>query len=199
MEKWCGIDTNFIFASGERDHLQDYQRQSELISMVKKAACDVVVLPETAAGRWTKPNQTLWNKALAGVKEKIVITGAEILNKTGYENVLLQLGNTGKILYLQRMPAPFTMWRFWDKTGCKAYWFENPVVDLNQHKIAPLICYEVFLVYPVLQSMLYKPDIVVAVGNMWWAKKTNIPALFKCYAQAWARLFDKSLVSAVNL
>jgi K+/H+ antiporter YhaU regulatory subunit KhtT len=62
-----------------------------------------------------------------------------------------------------------------------------------------LICYEQLIVWPVLQSMLEKPDIIVAVGNGWWTSGTSIVAIQRASAVAWAKLFAKPLVLSFNM
>ncbi len=66
-------------------------------------------------------------------------------------------------------------------------------------RIAPLICYEQLIVWPVLQSMLHSPDIIVATGNGWWTAGTPIVAIQTASVTAWAKLFDQPLVLAFNM
>jgi len=102
------------------------------------------------------------------------------------------------------MPVPGSMWQPWRPLlgasgGARAHFFSNPVVTVAGGRIAPLICYEQLIVWPVLQSMLQEPDILVAVGNGWWTKGTSIVAIQRASTQAWARLFDKSVVFSFNI
>jgi apolipoprotein N-acyltransferase len=73
------------------------------------------------------------------------------------------------------------------------------MVELNGRKLAPLICYEQLVVWPVLQSMLHDPDVIVAVGNGWWTAGTSIVAIQRASATAWARLFGKPLILSFNI
>lgn len=41
-------------------------------------------------------------------------------------------------------------------------------------------------------------DVIVATGNGWWTANTNIVAIQKAGAEAWARLFGLRLVIAFN-
>lgn len=83
-------------------------------------------------------------------------------------------------------------------TGAKAHFFANPVVELDGFRIAPLICYEQLIVWPVLQSMLNDPDVIVAVGNGWWTSGTSIVDIQRTSARAWGRLFDKPVIFSFN-
>ncbi len=87
-----------------------------------------------------------------------------------------------------------------DRTGRwrAGRFFGNPVVEVDGARIAPLICYEQLIVWPILQSMLYSPDLIVAVGNGWWTEKTSIVAIQKASVAAWARLFGLAVVMAFN-
>lgn len=78
--------------------------------------------------------------------------------------------------------------------GASAYFFANPVVGIGPVRLTPLICYEQLIVWPVLQSMLSDPEMIVAVGNGWWTADTNIVAIQRASASAWARLFSKPLI-----
>lgn len=61
-----------------------------------------------------------------------------------------------------------------------------------------MICYEQLLLWPVLHSMFYDPDLIVLTGNGWWTTGTNIIAVQKASAAAWAGLFGTSLVTTFN-
>jgi len=82
--------------------------------------------------------------------------------------------------------------------GARADFFANPVVEVDGVRIAPLICYEQLILWPVLQSMLYSPEVIVAVGNGWWTENTSIVAIEKASVLAWARLFGLPIVMAFN-
>jgi len=200
---WIGIDTHF---SGSVVQYAGYAQQLDTIALTKAAVEDgasVVVLPESAAGLWTPTAERLWKRALAesGVT---VLSGAAMVDKDAYDNVIMQSSAAGsEILYRQRMPVPVSMWQPWlawigEGTGARAYIFANPVVDVEGVKVAPLICYEQLIVWPVLQSMLHRPHIIAATANVWWASNTNIPAIQQASAQAWASLFGVPLVLAFN-
>ena len=90
------------------------------------------------------------------------------------------------------------MWQPWTTGGAHAHFFANPVVEFAGFRVAPLICYEQLIIWPVLQSMLHDPDVIVATGNGWWIGNTNIVAIQKASAEAWASLFGLPLVMAFN-
>lgn len=63
-------------------------------------------------------------------------------------------------------------------------------------RIAPLICYEQLVVWPVLQSMLHEPEAILATGNSWWTAGTSIVAIQHASTTAWA--LGLPLVTAFN-
>lgn len=200
---WIGIDTRF---GGGQGVYTGHEQHLETIAMVKAATINgetVVVLPEGAAGIWTPTVERLWGDALANV-DVTVNAGAIIVDANGYDNVMLDMSSEEvSVLYRERMPVPVSMWQPWralsgEGGGAHAHFFANPVVEFAGLQIVPLICYEQLLIWPVLQSAIYAPEVLVATGNGWWTTGTNIVAIQKAAAVAWAGLFDLPLILAFN-
>ncbi|MGO7042131.1 conjugal transfer protein TraB [Rhizobium acaciae] len=182
--------------------------QRDLIDTVRKGAeagddVRVAVLPESALGFWTPTVARVWQEGLRG-SNLTVIAGAAVIDSRGYDNVMVALStDAANVLYRERMPVPGSMWQPWLRwTGqggaARADFFGNPVVEVNGIRIAPLICYEQLIVWPVLQSMLHSPEVIVAVGNGWWTENTSIVAIQKASVSAWSRLFGLPVVMAFN-
>ncbi|UUP20048.1 conjugal transfer protein TraB [Nitratireductor thuwali] len=201
---WIGVDTKF---GGERGKYAGLFQHHETIAAIKAAAAQghkVVVLPEGAAGVWTPTVERLWVHELRGV-DITVNAGAILVDGQGYDNVMVEISGEGaRILYRERMPVPISMWQPWltliaESGGAQAHFFANPIVEFGGARVAPLICYEQLIAWPVLQSTLYSPDIIVATGNGWWTDGTSIVAIQKSATIAWARLFDLPLIMAFNI
>jgi len=202
-ESWQGVDLEMRASLGRDPSMQ---RHRDLIATVmdrEAGGARTVVLPESSLGFWTPTVERLWVKALQDTNVT-VIAGAAVIDAGGYDNVLLALsGDGGRVIYRERMPVPGSMWQPWrtllgQSGGARAHFFSNPVVAIADARVAPLICYEQLIVWPVLQSMLHDPDVIVAVGNGWWTKGTSIVAIQRANAEAWARLFDKPLLISFN-
>ena len=201
---WHGVDLEMGASLGREAGLQ---RQQVLIDVARaRPPGTTIVLPESALGFWTPTIARFWQKGLAGT-EITVIAGAALIDGRGYDNVLVTTSakKTG-ILYRERMPVPGSMWQPWrgwigdgDETGARAHFFADPVVQVGTAKVAPLICYEQLLVWPVLQSAFHRPDVIVAVGNGWWTAGTSIIDIQRASSAAWARLFDFPLVISFNI
>lgn len=200
---WRGVDLEQGKNLG-RDGKLDIHR--DLIETIRRQADEgirVVVLPESTFGFWTPTVVRLWQDGLSGLAIT-VIAGAAAIDANGYDNVMVAVSaGEARILYRERMPVPVSMWRPWrtwtgQDGGARAHIFANPVVNLAETRIAPLICYEQLILWPALQSMLLSPDIIVVTGNGWWTAGTSIVAIQRASAVAWAKLFNRPLVMAFN-
>lgn len=204
-DAWKSVDLQQGQNLGRDGSLQ-YQR--DLMATVRRAAVadpatHVVVLPESAVGFWTPTIARVWREGLRGLR-LTVVAGAAVVDPGGYDNVMVAISvEAAGVLYRERMPVPGAMWQPWlpwtgRGGGARADFFGNPVVRVAGVRIAPLICYEQLILWPILQSMLHSPDMMVATGNGWWTEGTSIVAIQKASVTAWARLFDLPIVIAFN-
>lgn len=202
---WIAVD---LAQGGNLGRDGSLQYHRDLIARVRKPAkgsqnVRVAVLPESALGFWTPTAARVWQEGLRG-SDLAVIAGAAVIDAGGYDNVMVAISaDAANILYHERMPVPGSMWQPWLRWtgqggGARADLFGNPVVDVDGVRIAPLICYEQLILWPVLQSILHSPEMIVAVGNGWWAENTSIVAIQKASVAAWARLFGLPVVMAFN-
>ncbi|WP_286182319.1 conjugal transfer protein TraB [Rhizobium sp. ICMP 5592] len=200
---WAGVDLELGENLGRGASLERHRGLIATVRQVADNGARVVVLPESALGFWTPTVEQYWQGELAD-RRVTVIAGATVVERTGYDNVLVAISREGaRILYHERMPVPVSMWQPWlawsgQSGGARAGFFTNPVSALGGRRIAPLICYEQLIVWPVLQSMLHRPDMIVAAGNGWWTSGTSIIAIQKASTTAWAWLFNLPLVTAFN-
>ena len=202
-----GIDTNYgRVASGSARFTDAFIRTSDIAARVLSKEPAYVLVPETVAGTWIEATEIFWSGLASLLKKRgqTLIVGAEIYDFTGkYDNCMLFLGYDGEKRYRQRVPVPISMWRPFGGLGtANAYWFDSGVVELaDGRRAAMLICYEQFLVWPILLSFanpFSPPDMIIASANQWWCKETSIPEIQLQSSAAWARLFNIPLVSATN-
>ncbi|MBO0134184.1 conjugal transfer protein TraB [Agrobacterium burrii] len=202
---WASVDLEMGESLGRDSSLKHHRG---LIATVRKATAHkdgirVVVLPESTLGFWTPIVQRVWQEGLRG-SGLTIIAGAAIVDPRGYDNVMVTISaDAANVLYRERMPVPGSMWQPWQQWtgqggGARADFFGNPVVEVGGTRIAPLICYEQLVLWPVLQSMLHSPDIILAMGNGWWTDSTSIVAIQKASVTAWARLFGLPVIMAFN-
>lgn len=202
-EGWIGVDTKF---GGSNGAYAGYQQHLDTIGRVREEArsgASVVVLPESALGVWTPTIARLWTRALENL-DVTIYGGAVIVGETGYDNVMLELtGQGAAVAYRERMPVPVSMWQPWlsligEPAGARADFFANPVVTVHGRRVATLICYEQLLVWPILQSALGSPELLVAPANGWWTAHTDIVAIQIAASTAWAHLFGLPLAMPTN-
>ncbi|MCC8953559.1 conjugal transfer protein TraB [Bradyrhizobium sp. Pear77] len=200
---WTGLDTKLGRGLGRAPDLEQSQALLQRVREVGAVEARVVVLPESAAGLWTPTTSAFWMDGLRGT-DITVIAGAAIVDRQGYDNTMMEMSaGRARRLYGERMPVPISMWQPWlawtgQGGGASATFFGNPIVESAGRRVAPLICYEQLLVWPVLQSMLHSPDVLVAIGNDWWTAGTGILPIQRATTQAWARLFALPLVLSFN-
>ncbi len=204
-DAWHGVDLQEGQNLG-RDGSLPYHRDL-IATMRRKTATHLdthmVVLPESTLGFWTPTVARLWREGLQG-SGLTVITGAAVVDPKGYDNVLVAISaDDADILYRERMPVPGSMWQPWLRWvgqggSARADFFGNPMVEVAGLRIAPLICYEQLILWPVLQSMLHSPDVIVAVGNGWWTENSSIVSIQRASVAAWASLFGLPVVMSFN-
>ncbi|MFG1366043.1 conjugal transfer protein TraB [Xanthobacter sp. V7C-1B] len=200
---WTRIDLELGQTLGRDATLE---RQRDLARRVRRAAARgarVAILPESALGLWTPTLELFWRHELRAV-DMTVIAGAVVIDRDGYDNVMVEVSAAaGKVLYRERMPVPVSMWQPWrtwvgQPGGARAHLFADPVAIVESTRIVPLICYEQLLVWPILQSMLGAPDLVVGISNAWWTAGSSIAAIQQSSMIAWAKLFHLRLIMAFN-
>ncbi|MCW0001886.1 conjugal transfer protein TraB [Pararhizobium sp. YC-54] len=201
-DRWKGIDLALGQSLG-RDASLGYHRSLIATARAEGEGAHVVVLPESALGFWTPTVARLWQDGLQG-SAVTAIAGAAVIDAAGYDNVMVAISAAdARILYRERMPVPVSMWQPWrvwmgEDVGARAHFFANPVVEVAGIRIAPLICYEQLILWPILQSMLHAPDIIVATGNGWWTSGTSIVAIQQANSVGWSRLFGVPVITAFN-
>ncbi|WP_047462312.1 conjugal transfer protein TraB [Rhizobium rhizogenes] len=203
LKGWSGVDTPLGQSLGRGF---DLEQQRSLVRAVREEAAlgaRVVVLPESALGFWTPTMERFWRTALDG-NHVTVLAGASVVNPDGYENVMASINRDGgSSIYRERMPVPVSMWQPWPALmgksgGARAAFFANPIVDVLGSRVAILICYEQLITWPILQSALHRPEVIVAAGNGWWTAGTSIVPIQQASAFAWASLFNIPVVFAFN-
>ena len=186
----AGLSSNF--RKTDDNGAGDYSRQSELRERSHGMKSKILLLPESVVtGGWTEVGERFWSR-----EKKTVLIGAEIKIDRP-ENVIVNV-KTGE-QYLQRQPVPFSMWRPFDSGAYGSHWFENPMLEVDGVKIAPLICYEGFLVWPIVHSYISGATHIAATGNYWWARGSQMPHIHESIIKIWSRLFSMPYTMAVNI
>lgn len=201
---WTGIQTKFDrLASGSDDSIGEYDRYRWLQDKIYTTKGKYIVLPETVAGKWSDTTEQIWQPLtdIFAAQGRTYLVGGEVqqIGSYKYYNVVKIRGvNNDEIK--QRMPVPYSMWRPWNKHfGAIPAWTEKRIVEIDQQKVAILICYEPYLMFPPLVSFSAFPDILVCVSNSWWSKNSSLPALSDQNVKSWSLLFGVPYVISKNL
>jgi hypothetical protein len=209
-----GLDTSFgRMASGSGDFDTQYERERQVFQMIrgfgkssKLDSSDIVILPETIAGRMNPTTLKRWRKFFEPFAERgaIFIAGGEIPTGRGrkYNNVMLSFEKEGKNqTAMQRFPVPFSMWRPFGGEGANAYLSslgELSIMEVHGRKLGFLVCYEQFLTWPFLSLMTQRPDVILIPANFWWCRNISLPGIRAAATGLWARLFGIPAAGAVN-
>ncbi|KIE05261.1 hypothetical protein NF27_DT00350 [Candidatus Jidaibacter acanthamoeba] len=200
-----GINTKLCWIKSSEDEYEHNKLLIETVDEVLAAhkALKLILLPELVIGTWNNANKHLWEKINRKCKDlgiTVFLGGRINLNQREYISGMIAIGKEEGAILFDRVPVPISMWRPWAKGKSTAisYWSHPGVYSIQGKRVASIICYEQLLIWPILHSMVYNPEILLASSNTWWAKNTNIPSIQQQVTKAWAKLFNIQLVRAVN-
>jgi hypothetical protein len=204
------VDTSFgRLGSGSFSFERDYDRANMVFGDLKnrdisRPAAKIVALPETIAGRLNRAGLELWRDEIRRLlPDKTVIFGAELPTSDGrkYDNAVLMVREGEIVCTRQKIPVPYSMYKGpFAKTGANLHLWDSGILPLPESKkAAAIVCYEAFLTWPFVASMIHKPDVVVCVANLWWCRDTSLPATQKTIVSLWSLLFGVPAVFAWNI
>jgi len=101
-------------------------------------------------------------------------------------------------IFEQRLPVPVAMWNPLRPDSAPLRLAGPGVIPIGGKRAAILICYEQLITWPVLTSMLQRPQILIGAANDYWAVNTPIPRFQRSAVQSWSRLLGIPYVLAVN-
>lgn len=207
---FLAINTSFgRLGSGSFNFAKDYERARMIFSdlrrrRIRESEAAFIVLPETIAGRLNESGMELWGQeaqTLLG-NEMALVFGAELPTGDGrkYDNAAILLYRGNVEIARQRIPVPYSMYRGpWTTTGANLRLFENGIIRLpDGRKAAMIICYEAYLTWPWLVSMVQKPDVLLSIANLWWGRNTSLPVTQQNVVALWGLLFGVPVVFAEN-
>jgi apolipoprotein N-acyltransferase len=206
---WLSINTSLPLVKSSYD---GYYHNKALIQKVTNLIATnlhlveklkLILLPELVVTEWDEATKFLWRNVseYAETHDVTVLIGTKkYLNKQEYIEGIEALGVGQGIFLPDRVPVPISMWRPWSQNPtAKQYWFHSGIRNIVNTKVATSICYEQLLVWPILYSFLYKPEVLLASSNVWWAKGTNISSLQQEALLAWSQLFSIPILKAINI
>jgi apolipoprotein N-acyltransferase len=209
VSEFMRVNTSFgKLGSGSFAFGSDFERASMVFADLEKrvdgTSPDVIVLPETIAGRLNQAGLELWKNEIMKLAEDdtTVLFGAELPTGDGrkYDNAALMLYKGELFSVRQRIPVPYSMYRPFSGAGANLHMLDDGILVLpDGQRAAVVICYETFLTWPWLISMIHKPDVIISIANLWWCRDTSIPISMERFIQLWGRLFGVPVVAARNM
>ncbi len=180
-----------------------FQKEEEAQAAIQFAKSDLVILPEGAVRRWTEATEEFWSSTIqqlqASRRTALIGVGIPVFNSQEFQNSVIVIGDSQAATFNQRIPIPIGMWKpFGPADGVPLNLTGPGTLKTGPHRLAILICYEQLLVWPILQSALEKPSLIVGISNAAWTRHTNIPAAQQACLSTWSRLFGIPYLSAVN-
>jgi apolipoprotein N-acyltransferase len=180
-----------------------FQKEEAARAAIHFAQANIVILPEGAVRRWTEATEEFWSSTIQQLRTSnrtaLIRVGIPIVNSQEFHNSVITIGDSQSVTFNQRIPIPIGMWKpFGPADGVPLNLTGPSTLQIGPHRLAILICYEQLLVWPILQSALEKPSLIVGISNAAWTRHTNIPAAQQACLSAWSRLFGIPYVAAVN-
>jgi len=178
------------------DWLKPGLLRAQLLDLPKSAS--IVVLPEEIAGVFTNELIARWS-AVARETNKTLIVGGDSLISGKPVNTLLRFGRASSdILYTQRQPVPFSMWKPWSASAYPISFTADSVAFVEGKKLGFLLCYELLTPWTVIQTAIQHPDTIVGATNIAYARKTSLFELMELHRNLWSALFGIPIIIAHN-
>lgn len=200
---WTAMNTSLgraTLVEAQYERMESLQRQVSAWSTSSKSGA-VLVLPELVGDDWSM-NATWWNRIDRRLRERgqTVLLGAykPVPHGKQYENLIVTIGSDAHKEIRARVPVPISMWKPWADDGALTHWSGDGILTVAGKRTAVVVCYEQLLMWPVMVSMMQKPDVLIAPANDWWATKTKIPEMQQQAVQAWSRIFSVPFIWATN-
>jgi hypothetical protein len=199
---WQTVNTSF--APAPTPHAStDLKAVERLQSVILTSGAEVIVFPEAVVTRWTEATDLFWERTISAIssRHRFAVLGAGLptADSADYSNAAVIIGGVQKRVFLQRIPVPVGMWRpFTGGPSVPLRLRGEATMQVAAERVAFLICYEQLLVWPILQSAVERPTLIVGMANQYWLRDTNIPAAQRACIKAWARLFAVPFLISEN-
>ena len=202
LPHWEAVETSIALEN--RSNPAEELLVSEAIqARARHSNAHVVVFPESVIPRWNAATEDFWEPTVrqltADRKILVLGTGLSRPGSTGYENVALLVGSSPRSAFIQRIPVPIGMWQPFATANSVPLRLRGAgTIAIAGERVAPLICYEQLLVWPMLHSALERPTVIIGMANQHWIRNTSVPATQRACLRAWSRLFALPLLIAEN-
>jgi hypothetical protein len=195
---WVGVNTHV--GPQPKQFLDQYQRFNTWTRQAKQQSqgAKVVVLPESITPDWWDGTRDQIAQAVPLGQTWLV--GASVKDDDGLWDAITVVRH-GKAnpepKFRAVLPVPVSMWSPWAGNGYTAAWWQ-PMRLIEGVRTMAIICYDQLLVWPWLEALLQKPDVIIAPSNGWWAGQGSIPVIQAASSSAWARLMGVGIIKSTN-
>ena len=202
---WVGIKTHLGRLRSNLSYVDASMELAPKVLADLRSGDRVVLLPETVAGPWLPGTRAIWRPVIrwtARHPEQTVLLGAAVpFAGRGYLDALVKIQNGHQTILPDHIPVPFSMWHPWhprDSFRMAPFSRKPETTEVDGKKVGYLICYEQLLMWPALDLYPHGIQALMAPANDWWARGTDIPAIQKASAKAWAAFLGVPVLFAVN-
>ena len=198
---WTAINTTTDTAA-RAEPIADFEAVSLIQNVAARSTSSVLLAPESAVMRWNEATADLWRPTIDTLTNRgstlLLGTSVAVPGSTEYRNLLMSIG-THPSAFIQRNPVPLAMWKpFSGKDSTPFRFTGRATLDIANHRAAVLVCYEQLLTWPILQSALEHPTLILGIANDYWCRGTHVPRAQQACTRAWARLFNIPALTATN-
>ena len=200
---WQAFDTRFGGQGLDApDFERDYATAQWIQNTARRSNARVIIFPESVVYRWSSATELFWSDTLDALarEHRTMVVGAMVAvpgRYGAYRNVAVLRGGTDAI-FDERIPMPISMWIPLSRGGVRMNFFGPSSLVIDGRRVAPLICYEQLLVWPMLRSAAERPDVLVGIANDFWAVNTYFPRIQVASLRSWGRLYNLPVLSAAN-
>jgi hypothetical protein len=188
---WRGLNTEL---GDIRNNPQDLIDQVESMPL---EATRVLVLSESAIPRWNDASRYYWQHVAS--TNRAILAGTTIAddaNPHRYRNGVLLLPDERFIE--QRVPVPIAMWNPFLTHSAYPNLTTQTIELVDDKRTLILVCYDQLLAWSYLPLAFHRAETIVGISNLHWVRNSRIDRVQLACMRSWSRLFDTSLVTAVN-
>ena len=193
---WVGVQTTI--RPSNSNVLKGVENNRVVIEAGRRAGAGatVVVFPEAILDNWYPGTRHQLSSAIpAG---QIWLVGAES-----------KISGADGVMVARRVhsnPEPVARaaglllggdWRPWEKDSLHPAWWQS-VFMVDGKRVWASLCVEQVQPWTWLEAMAQHPDLILAMANDWWAQSMMAPGIQMASTNAWARLINIPVISAVN-
>lgn len=192
------INTNF-HNNIIKDTYHIYKKILNTFQRIKKINNkEIIVLPEDGLPCFNKNTKNIFIKEFKKIINPFAFTGTTTCLDNRLKSGVLFLDKKKiQFIYLQRQPMPYAMYLPFSSSYF-INWENNGLFKFNEKKYGLFVCFETVLIWTYIQTMLYKPDILISFNSVYWDKTGKVKIIQNQLMHGISRLFNVSYQGVWN-